>query len=867
MHQRSSRAATAASCVSKQIPYISVIRCFTGVPMKIVTVFVRFYKSFNFDYLRKYEGIAQPAEWEMIEGTWYPFVKIPLDKEITTVVGANESGKTHLLSAIRKGITGTNIEREDFCRYSHFFTVEKDKLRWPDFGFECTDFTAAERAGIMSACGMAEGTALTRCFIFRSESTKLTVYLPKGTSSSTYEVKPAAESLLAAILPHVIMLRSQVALPESIPIARLMPRDPQKPQASTYPGRRARHNFFEKLSPKLGVMQSAPTLTASVNDIANIASGISLSSPTENGPDISLACDLITKVAKIDPEAFSLLHKALLDGKEGYANGVIQQINSALAKNLNFPHWWVQDKQFQLIISPREFDLVFTIKDRTGTEYSFSERSSGLKYFLSYYIQYLAHDPKPGRSEILLMDEPDAYLSSQAQQDLLKIFAAYARPENGRPPVQTVYVTHSPFLIDKNHAARIRVLEKGVGDEGTRVVRDAARNHYEPLRSAFGAFVGETAFIGNCNLMMEGLGDQILIAGAAAFLQNKAISNLDKLDLNTITLTPAGSASHIPYLVYLARGRDVEKPAIIVLLDSDTSGCDAKKDLLRGGPKRQQLLDKQFILQIGDLASEPDLKIPTEKKLIEIEDLVPLGILAAAAKLYLGQVAGATAGELTPLNIAAIEAEWVGEKTAFDALQAVLAKMPPSGLRTDKVGLARSVLDVITSDTGGAEQAEIAQFEKNFRTLLHKLNQMQRTAIIELTSEKVSQRVERTKNSFVLDHPVTARREQALVLFEDIERALDSSLEADHIRLSIEVLRRDYHLDDDVLKPIEPYAAFRDALEKIKYAGRLATQEHESPNKSMVNGTSEVVAAPSTPSPVVPVPTANTPQLLSTPKV
>ena len=98
----------------------------------------------------------------------------------------------------------------------------------------------------------------------------------------------------------------------------------------------------------------------------------------------------------------------------------------------------------------------------------------------------------------------------------------------------------SPFLINKNYAERIRVLEKGALDEGTRVVKNVARNHYEPLRSAFGAFVGETTFIGNCNLFVEGVTDQILIAGAATYLQSLDISNLERLDLNHITIVPAG---------------------------------------------------------------------------------------------------------------------------------------------------------------------------------------------------------------------------------------------------------------------------------------------------------------------------------------
>ena len=199
--------------------------------------------------------------------------------------------------------------------------------------------------------------------------------------------------------------------------------------------------------------------------------------------EISLARDLICKIAKVDQNALMELYESIRDGKDGHVAGLISSINNRLDAALNFPNWWVQDKQFRLIVAAREVDLAFTILDRTGTEYSFSERSQGLKYFLSYYVQYLSHNPLESVNEILTMDEPDAFLSSQAQQDLLKIFEAFADPrETESRPIQVVYVTHSPFLVDKNHSERIRVLEKGVSEEGTRVVRDAAKNHYEPLR-------------------------------------------------------------------------------------------------------------------------------------------------------------------------------------------------------------------------------------------------------------------------------------------------------------------------------------------------------------------------------------------------
>ena len=186
---------------------------------------------------------------------------------------------------------------------------------------------------------------------------------------------------------------------------------------------------------------------------------------------------------------------------------------------------------------------------------------------------------RDGRNEILAMDEPDAYLSSQGQRDLLKVFDAFAYPRaEGRRPVQVIYVTHSPFLIDKNHPKRLRVLQKGKRHEGTRVVRNASKNHYEPLRSSLGLFVAETAFIGNCNILVEGPSDQILIAGATRHLRRKSdLPKSETLDLNEVTIVNAGGAPEVPYIVYLATGRDVERPTVIALLDSDGPGNTARE--------------------------------------------------------------------------------------------------------------------------------------------------------------------------------------------------------------------------------------------------------------------------------------------------
>ena len=792
--------------------------------MHLRSVFARFYKSFNFDYLRKYSGATERPQWEIIDNRWYPYVRVAVDRQVTTVVGANESGKTHLLTAIEKGISGKGITRDDFCRYSAFFTVERGKMRWPDFGLEWGGLSEDERRKLLAACG-EEDIEVDSFLLFRNDLDKLTVCLRRDESWRTYQV-----SDLTGLLPVVFRLKENVALPESIPIRWLSSRGEALPPVERV-GRRRRIDLLQTLIGNPEWFTTKATVTQSAEDISNAIGDLSSSQtePSAREAELGLARDLLLKVAGVDPDAFGELLEALQDGRDAFANGITDKINNALADRLNFPRWWVQDREFKLMVSPRDFDLAFTIQDRTGTEYSFGERSMGLRYFLSYYIQYLAHEPPDGRGEILLMDEPDAYLSQQGQQDLLKIFQAFAEPEGSRDPIQVIYVTHSPFLIDRNHAERIRVLEKGVGDEGTRVVRDVSRNHYEPLRSAFGSFVGETTFIGNCNLMVEGPSDQVLLAGANTFVRRRQAGDLNSLDLNSLTIVPAGGASHVPYLVYLARGRDVERPAMTVLLDSDKAGDDARAALKKGGARGKQLIDPKYVFQIGELAGTPGILTATGQNPIEPEDLIPVAICVAAAKRYLKEVCGAGEDAVSLLNEDRLREKLEQGKSVFSAIEKCLKALNEEW-HVEKLGFARATLETISQQVEspggeGLTDEAVAQFETNMKCLFRVLRERQRAAERDLGAERVSHRVERAKQAFLRDHPTGARREQAVIALEEIEAALDDSPESDQVKIGMVAIRRDFGLSETAVEMVPSYDSFRDRLDSLKYAGVLAVQD------------------------------------------
>jgi hypothetical protein len=783
--------------------------------MLLRDVYIRFYKSFNFDYLRKSHPKAEPLPWEVTEeGYWYPFVRVALEDGVTTVVGANESGKSQLLGAVRCVLTGHGVMRSDFCRYSQFFAIDEAMLR-PDFGARFGQLTDDDRVAVAASCGMTSPGEFSSFCLFRHGTGGVVVYLQEDDGWSRHEVTDLAA--LEGRLPRPFDIHADVPLPDSVPINLLATGELESERS-----RRQRQKLLDVLTGNSGWFASPQAVQKHHQQISD-AFQLQDQADERRSKELQLAEDLLVRVAGVDRSAFEELMDAVKGGHEGYANGIVDKINEKLSATLNFPRWWSQDHEFALLLTLRDLDLVFTIRDRTGTEYSFSERSSGLKYFLSYFVQFLSHEaPSDGAQEVLLMDEPDAYLSSQGQQDLLRVFEEFAHPSTARPACQVVYVTHSPFLIDKNHAERIRVLEKGEGEEGTRVVRNVARNHYEPLRSAFGAFVAETTFISNCNLMLEGQSDQILLAGLSAHLRREGAPKTENLDLNTVTLVPTGSASHIPYMAFLARGRDADRPAVIVLLDSDKPGVDARRDLLRGGPKGRQVVAEKYILQIGDLA-EAGVRIDNPGGLIEIEDLVPLSVAITAARSYVLEFLGSEeADKLTGLKPK--DVRFGKSSSTHAAVERACKDALESSFHLDKVGFARSIVAIVGGKSNGRSNDDLGALENNFRVLFRLLGRMQREATRDRTAERTSSRIKRARDSFLLDHPERARREDANVLFEEIDTSLDSSLDAEQLRLSIRRLQTDFGLEEDVADDIEEYDRFKDALLTLAYQEQRAAQ-------------------------------------------
>ncbi|WP_204106128.1 MULTISPECIES: AAA family ATPase [Spirulina sp. CCY15215] len=856
--------------------------------MLLKKLFVRFYKSFNYDYLKKSSlepSQEKPWEWVDLEKTlWYPYIEIPIDEKITTVVGANESGKSHLLDAISKGITGQGIkhqdqkderiEREDFCRYSQFFTVTTGELKFPDFGFEWTNLSIQEQDKLRELASISPEINCESFFMFRTQKDTITIYDTENLNSFVIEDNPSIQSFLPKILP----IQSKVALPDSVPIQKLIDidRNNSSSQNSAFvfdleqwkeihellieistedeiPCNQT-HTTGQGYTDDSGDFRPTPNYT---KDFFNISPKYKTPIETRNNlrkllrnktttqqkqNEYNLAYKLICKVAEIDSESLDeILKNPYNVQKQGYVAAIIDRINKNLSERLNFPSWWVQDKEFNLVVSANNYHLKFAIKDKTGTTYSFSERSQGLKYFLSYYIQYKSHEPSANppanQQEILLMDEPDAFLSSQAQQDLMKIFKAFSDNQNGKLPIQVIFVTHSPFLIDKNHPERIRVLQKGVEEEGTRLVNDMGRNHYEPLRSSIGSLVGETAFIGNCNLIVSRFSDKVLLAGLANYLNQFQVSDSETLDLNHITIVPAGDVSQIPYLIDRFQ-IDTEKPAMVVLLNNDELSQKVSTVIRQSSTETKTALRKGKCIKDNFIChlEKGIANKATESQITELEDLIPPSIAIKAIQKYVRIFSDHDLFQESTQE-STIENSLDPKLPLFENLYNFLEKQE---IILDRLGFVKSLIDVLQENSLSESDDAVKEITDNFKKVFIKINNAKRDAELHFNQEKIGEKVGRFIKAFKLDHKQSARKVDAEELFKKIEAVLDDSEESSETRKTIDSLRRDYEITTDPLSQISvsdsDYHKFYDQdLEKIKYTPLLATQDNQDHPKNDSN--------------------------------
>ncbi|APB71836.1 ATP-binding protein [Paenibacillus polymyxa] len=281
-------------------------------------------------------------------------------------------------------------------------------------------------------------------------------------------------------------------------------------------------------------------------------------------------------------------------------------LQSAGAELTNkFRDWWKQgDYRFRFQADGNYF-RIWVSDDKRPDDIELESRSTGLQWFLSFYLVFLVESQASHKNSVLLLDEPGVSLHPIAQKDLAIFF------ENLSHTNQILYTTHSPFMVDSNHLDRVKAVY--VDDSGSTSVSSNLRagekqvnqnQSIYPVHAALGLSISDGILQGCNAVIVEGPSDQLYLSGIKNYLISKGMITPTR----DIIFMPSGGVKGIQAVVSILSGKDHILPYCII--DSDQSGLGLARKLKDGlycGQEDKVILIKDIIgienSEIEDLLS------------------------------------------------------------------------------------------------------------------------------------------------------------------------------------------------------------------------------------------------------------------------
>ncbi len=234
--------------------------------------------------------------------------------------------------------------------------------------------------------------------------------------------------------------------------------------------------------------------------------------------------------------------------------------------------------------------LKVVVEDELGVEIELDQRSEGFQWLVSFFVVFFADAMDKHKNAILLLDEPGMSLHGLKQRDFRETISRLAISN------QTIYTTHSPFLVGPNELDLVRVVELKDRNEGTKVhttISSSDPAGLLPLQEALGYDLAQSLFTHTKNLILEGLTDYWYIEATAAMLREEKVANLD----SKIALIFAKSAGKVVYYATILHAHNLK---IAALLDSDAAGDQAaqQENLVHALGNKNILRTKDFCTSI-----------------------------------------------------------------------------------------------------------------------------------------------------------------------------------------------------------------------------------------------------------------------------
>ena len=343
---------------------------------------------------------------------------LPIDKNITVLIGPNESGKTNILKAIESFNLSNQLTVDQTCQYSELYTAGKP----PVIGFELTNFTKEESAKLAK---LYEGFKAMDSFMLIKE----------GSGPNDYKIKTDDKLL---------------SIGNEKPLFDLLPKI----------------IYFDK--------------------IQIIKDRVTLEDLQKGDRDYQTEINLLKIGGVEDP---IIIFEDSTRGRRA-----LEETGKEITRRIQ--ETWTQAPSLEIKLRVNGNLMYIDFSDDTSVYDTPKSRSPGFLWYLSFYINFIAKTNEAKANEFLfLLDEPGVHLHPSGQKDLTNLL------ENLSEKNQVIYTTHSPFMINRTHPNRVRVVEKT--EAGTSVDSEAYRENWRPLRQSIGLTVGDMFFFSSKGLAIE----------------------------------------------------------------------------------------------------------------------------------------------------------------------------------------------------------------------------------------------------------------------------------------------------------------------------------------------------------------------------
>lgn len=287
-------------------------------------------------------------------------------------------------------------------------------------------------------------------------------------------------------------------------------------------------------------------------------------------------------------------------------------LNSSSSKlTKEFKQWWKQGNYVFDLRADGKFFKIWVSDEKRPEKVVLEARSTGLQWFLSFYLVFLTQTKTNLKNTIILLDEAGLSLHPLAQKDLLAFFKNLATTN------QIIHTTHSPFLVDTNNIDSVKIAY--IDNDGYTVISNDLRANSDPKRdtsvyavhAALGLSVSDIMLNGCQPVIVEGASDQYYLNAIKTYLIASGLFKPSK----DIVFMPAGGVKGVSAIASIVSAKG-ELPYVII--DGDTSGTSFKDKL-----KKDLYKDEEHkLICLKDFVEGLEA--------VEIEDIIPFSCISKA---------------------------------------------------------------------------------------------------------------------------------------------------------------------------------------------------------------------------------------------